>query len=138
MPSLWNINIHLFFSCLYAWEVWKGGISMDTVTARGPDSSPWRGRTTYHKDIITLHINSISFKLSKGNVTGESEQNLNIAMSPFTHHYHNFSPLVPSFLIILFLCWSRCYTQNLAILKKCKQKWKNEHFRCKTIEITMK
>lgn len=76
---------------------------MDKVTASGSDSSPGRGRTTYHKDIITLHINSISFKLSKGNVTGESEQNLNIAMSPFTHHYHNLSPLVPSFLIILVL-----------------------------------
>lgn len=138
MPSLWNINIHLFFSCLYVWEVWKGDISMDKVTASGSDSSPGTGRTTYHKDIITLNINSISFKLSKGNVTGESEQNLNIAMSPFTHHYHNFSPLVPSFLIILVLYWSRCYTQNLAFLKKCIQKWKNEHFRCKTIEITMK
>lgn len=96
---------------------------MDKVTARGSDSSPGRGRTIYHKDIITLHIhvNSISLKLSKVNVTGESEQSLNIAMSPFTHHYHNFSPLVPTFLIILVLYWSRSYTQNHAILKKCTQ-----------------
>lgn len=55
---------------------------MNKVTAKGSDSSPGRGRTTYHKDIITLHINSISLKLSKVNVIGESEQNLNIAMSP--------------------------------------------------------
>lgn len=74
---------------------------MDKVTARGSDSSLGRGRTIYHKDIITLHTNSISLKLSKVNVTWESEQNLNIAMSPFTHHHYNFSPLVPSFLIIL-------------------------------------
>lgn len=76
---------------------------MDKVTARGSDSSPGRGRTTYHKDIITLHISFISLKLSKVNVIGESEQNLNIAMSPFTHHYHNSSSLVPTFLIILVL-----------------------------------
>lgn len=76
---------------------------MDKVTARGSDSSPGRGRIIYHKDIITLHINSISLKLIKVNVIGESEQNLNIAMSLFTHHYHNFSPLVPTFLIILVL-----------------------------------
>lgn len=84
-------------------EVVGVGISMDKVTARGSDSSPGRGRTMYHKDIITLRINSILLKLSKVNVTGESEQNLNIAMSLFTEHYHNFSPLVPKFLIILVL-----------------------------------
>lgn len=60
-------------------------------------------RKNNHKDIITLHINSMPCKLSKVNVTGESEHNLNIAMSPLTHHYHNFSPLVPSLLIILVL-----------------------------------
>lgn len=69
------------------WEVWGVGISMNKVRARGSDSSPGRGRTIYHKDIITLHINSISLKLSKVIVTWESEQRLNIAMSPFTHHY---------------------------------------------------
>lgn len=63
---------------------------MGKVTARGSDSSLGRGRTTYHKAIITLHINSMPCKLSKVNVTGESEHNLNIAMSPFIHHYHNF------------------------------------------------
>lgn len=55
---------------------------MDKVTARGSDSSPGKGRTIYQKDIITLHINSISLKLSKDNVTWEMGQSLNIAMSP--------------------------------------------------------
>lgn len=76
---------------------------MDKETARGSDSSPGKGRTIYQKDIITLHINSISLKLSKVNVTWEMGQSLNIAMSPFTHHYHNFTPLVPTSLIILVL-----------------------------------
>lgn len=84
-------------------EVVGVGISMDKVTARGSDSSTGSGRTIYQKDLITLHINSISLKLSKVNVTEESEQNLNIAMSLFSDHYHNFSPLVPKFLIILVL-----------------------------------
>lgn len=85
------------------WEVVGVGISMNTVTVRGSDSFPGKGRTIYLKDMTTLHINSISLKLSKVNVTGESEQNLNIAMSPFTDHYNNFSPLVQKFLIILVL-----------------------------------
>lgn len=68
---------------------------MDKVTARGSELSPGRGRTTYNKDIITLHINSISLKLSKVNVTWESEQNLNIAMSPF--------PIILIILAIWFL-----------------------------------
>lgn len=84
-------------------EVVGVGNSMDKVTARGSYLSPGSGRTIYQKDLIPLHINSISLKLSKVNVTGESGQNLNIAMSPFTDHYHNFNPLVPKFLIILVL-----------------------------------
>lgn len=68
---------------------------MDKVTARGSELSPGRGRTTYHKDIITLHINSISLKLSKVNVTWESKQNLNIAMSPL--------PIILIILAIWFL-----------------------------------
>lgn len=62
-------------------EVVGVGISMDKVTARGSDSSPGSGRTIYQKDLIKLHINSISLKLSKVNVIEESEQNLNIAIS---------------------------------------------------------